>query len=87
MFRSTFLHEKVNYGRFYELAENDLDMHAMFLKIINHVCRKIIISIHDLSPDFVIRLMRRVPLVQKEQFTLLEHLSSPQFLVGFVHGL
>jgi hypothetical protein len=44
MFRSTFLHEKVNYGRFYELAENDLDMHAMFLKIINHVCRKIIIS-------------------------------------------
>jgi hypothetical protein len=44
MFRSTFLHEKVNYGRFYELAENDLDMHAMFLKIINDVCRKIIIS-------------------------------------------
>ena len=44
MFHSTFLHEKVNYGRFYELTENDLDMPAMFLKIINDVCMKIIIS-------------------------------------------
>jgi hypothetical protein len=45
MFRTTFLHEKVNYGRFYELAENDLDMSAMFLQIMNDVCMKILTSL------------------------------------------
>ena len=49
MFRSTFLCEVFNYGRLYELAENDLDILAMFLQIINNVCRKIItvLSIFD----------------------------------------
>ena len=37
-----------------------------------------------LITGFVTRLIRRVPLVQKEQFTILEHMSSPQFLVEFV---
>lgn len=45
MYRSTFMHEVFNYGRFYELAENDLNMPAMFLQIINDVCRKSITSL------------------------------------------
>ena len=44
MFRSTLLYEVFNYGRLYELAENDLDIPEMFLQIINNVCRKIITS-------------------------------------------
>ena len=42
--RSTFLHEKVNFGRFYKLTEKDLNMSAMFLQIINDVCMTITIS-------------------------------------------
>jgi hypothetical protein len=42
MFRTTFLHEVFNYGRFYEFAENYLDIPAMFPQIINNVFRKII---------------------------------------------
>jgi hypothetical protein len=43
-FDPPFLYEVFNYGRVYELAENDLDIPAMFLQIINNVCRKIITS-------------------------------------------
>ena len=33
---------------------------------------------------FVTRLTRRVPLVDQDLHTILEHLSSPRFLVGLV---
>ena len=50
-----------------------------------HDIAEIFIERHiQLNPDCVARVTRRVPLVEHELLTLLEHLSSAPVLVGFV---
>ena len=69
----------------YNFLGNIIDNNGNFKRSIQELSKKCLKVLSVIITRFSKRVTRRVPLLEQELLTLPEHLSSPPFLLCFLH--